>query len=149
MGVTTAATFCATLVDEWVAAGLSAAMVAPGSRSTPMALALAAHAGVEVHVFHDEQAPDAASIWAWTGEPRIERWLKALPRPVAILAANDAIGLRLSELCRQLRLAEGRKRFHDIGQRRRRVVAEQVGVCGFLFFASPRRGEVGARWRAG
>ena len=50
------ATFCATLVDEWVRCGLTDAVVAPGSRSTPMALALTACAGLRVHVHHDERA---------------------------------------------------------------------------------------------
>lgn len=50
------ATFCATLVDEWVLMGLRHAVVAPGSRSTPMALALAARSDVELHVAHDERS---------------------------------------------------------------------------------------------
>ena len=50
------ATFCATLVDEWVHHGVSHAVVAPGSRSTPMALALAGRAEVGLHVVHDERA---------------------------------------------------------------------------------------------
>ena len=49
------ATFCATLVDEWVRSGLSHAVLAPGSRSTPMALALAGRPEVAVHVVHDER----------------------------------------------------------------------------------------------
>ena len=55
MGVTVAATFCATLVDEWARAGVRHAVVAPGSRSTPLALALAADHRVAVHVHHDER----------------------------------------------------------------------------------------------
>jgi 2-succinyl-5-enolpyruvyl-6-hydroxy-3-cyclohexene-1-carboxylate synthase len=49
------ATFCATLVDEWVARGVRHAVVAPGSRSTPLALALAARPELAVHVVHDER----------------------------------------------------------------------------------------------
>ena len=49
------ATACATLVDEWVRCGVRHAVVAPGSRSTPMALALAARDEIAVHVVHDER----------------------------------------------------------------------------------------------
>ena len=49
------ATFCATLVDEWVERGVRHAVVAPGSRSTPLALALAARVELAVHVVHDER----------------------------------------------------------------------------------------------
>ena len=54
--VTAAATFCATLVDEWVRAGVRHAVVCPGSRSTPMALALAADGRLDVQVVHDERS---------------------------------------------------------------------------------------------
>jgi 2-succinyl-5-enolpyruvyl-6-hydroxy-3-cyclohexene-1-carboxylate synthase len=73
MTVTPSATFCATLVDEWVAAGVTAAMVAPGSRSTPVALALVGHPGVEVQVFHDERSAAFAALGYGlaTGRPAV------------------------------------------------------------------------------
>ena len=56
------ATFCATLVDEWIRHGLRHAVVAPGSRSTPMALALAARPDIHVHIFHDERSASFAAL---------------------------------------------------------------------------------------
>jgi 2-succinyl-5-enolpyruvyl-6-hydroxy-3-cyclohexene-1-carboxylate synthase len=49
-------TFAATLVDEWVRCGVTHAVVSPGSRSTPMALAVAEHPGMAVHVHPDERS---------------------------------------------------------------------------------------------
>ena len=48
------ATFAATLVDEWVCLGVTDAVVCPGSRSTPLALALAER--LRVHVRLDERS---------------------------------------------------------------------------------------------
>lgn len=71
--MTTAATFCATLVDEWARAGVTDAVVCPGSRSTPMALALAADDRVAVHVHHDERAGAfvALGLGLATGRPAV------------------------------------------------------------------------------
>ncbi|MFV1990931.1 MAG: 2-succinyl-5-enolpyruvyl-6-hydroxy-3-cyclohexene-1-carboxylic-acid synthase, partial [Acidimicrobiales bacterium] len=50
------ATFCATLVDEWVRGGVTRAVVCPGSRSTPLAIALSNHPGLDVIVHPDERS---------------------------------------------------------------------------------------------
>ena len=70
---TTAATFCATLVDEWVRAGATSAFVAPGSRSTPLALALHDDRRMRLSLFHDERAAGFAALGhaLATGQPSI------------------------------------------------------------------------------
>ncbi len=66
-----AATYCATLVDEWRRLGLTDAVVSPGSRSTPLAVALAEDPGVRVHVVHDERSAafTALGLGIGTGRP--------------------------------------------------------------------------------
>ena len=57
------ATFCATLVDEWLALGVRLAVVAPGSRSTPMAIAIA-DSDLRTEIFHDERSAAFAALGA-------------------------------------------------------------------------------------
>ena len=59
---TAAATFCATLVDEWVRRGLTEAFVSPGSRHTPLLLALDNHPKFRLHIFHDERSTAFAAL---------------------------------------------------------------------------------------
>jgi 2-succinyl-5-enolpyruvyl-6-hydroxy-3-cyclohexene-1-carboxylate synthase len=66
------ATFAATLVDEWLVCGVQDAVIAPGSRSTPLAVALAT-SPLRVHVHHDERAASfvALGIGKASGVPAV------------------------------------------------------------------------------
>jgi 2-succinyl-5-enolpyruvyl-6-hydroxy-3-cyclohexene-1-carboxylate synthase len=67
------ATFAATLVDEWARAGVTDAVVCPGSRSTPVAVALADDGRIRVHVHHDERSGAfvALGLGRATGRPAL------------------------------------------------------------------------------
>jgi 2-succinyl-5-enolpyruvyl-6-hydroxy-3-cyclohexene-1-carboxylate synthase len=66
------ATYCATLVDEWIRLGVRRAVIAPGSRSTPMALALVAREELRVEVVHDERVAAFVALGiGLDGEPAL------------------------------------------------------------------------------
>lgn len=67
------ATFCAVLVDAFVTCGVRHAVIAPGSRSTPMALALAERPELQVQVAHDERTAAfmALGVGVATGRPAV------------------------------------------------------------------------------
>jgi 2-succinyl-5-enolpyruvyl-6-hydroxy-3-cyclohexene-1-carboxylate synthase len=65
--------FARAVVDEWVRGGVTDACLAPGSRSTPIALALADDSRMRVHVFLDERSAAfcALGIGRASGRPAV------------------------------------------------------------------------------
>jgi len=82
--VTPQAAFAATLVDEWLRAGVTDAVVAPGSRSTPLALAVD-EAGLRVHVHLDERAAGFYALGVAMASGR--------PAPVVVTSGTAAAEL--------------------------------------------------------
>jgi 2-succinyl-5-enolpyruvyl-6-hydroxy-3-cyclohexene-1-carboxylate synthase len=79
------ATFAATIVDEWVRHGLREVVLCPGSRSTPLALAVADRAELTLHVRIDERS---AAFFAIGCALRSER-------PVAVVVTSGTAAAEL------------------------------------------------------
>ena len=108
------ATFAATLVDEWVRAGSPTPWWRPGSRSTPMALALAADGRLRVHVVLDERSAGfvALGLGLGSGRPAVvltTSGTAAVELHPAVVEAHDA-GVPLVAVT-----ADRPPELHDVG----------------------------------
>lgn len=67
-------------------------------------------AGLSCHVFAARPGPRRGEAWErqqnrteqWTDQHRLARWLRAVPKPVAILACHDDRALQVLDACRRV-----------------------------------------------
>ncbi len=124
------ATFCSVLVDEWARAGVADAVVAPGSRSTPLVMALDRDPRVRVHVVLDERSAGfvALGMGMGTDQPAVvvtTSGTAAVELHPAVVEASHA-GVPLIAVT-----ADRPAELHDVGAPQ---TVEQDGLYG----SSPR-----------
>jgi 2-succinyl-5-enolpyruvyl-6-hydroxy-3-cyclohexene-1-carboxylate synthase len=79
------ASLCAALVDEWVRSGVTDAVLAPGSRSTPLVMALAADNRLRTHVVLDERSAGYVALGIGL----------AAARPAAVVTTSGTAAVEL------------------------------------------------------
>ncbi len=141
---TTQATFCATLVDEWVRAGARHAVVAPGSRSTPLALALADRAELFLHVVLDERSAAfcALGIGKATGVPAVVLCTSGTAathlHAAVVEAGHSAVPMLVCTADRPPEL-------HDVGAPQT-IDQQRLFGRAALWFVDPGVADEAARW---
>jgi len=122
--VTVAACFSATLVDEWVRAGLTDAVISPGSRSTPLVVALARDGRIALHVRLDERSAAffALGIGLATGRPAV---LVTTSGTAAIEAHAAVVEAHLARVPLIVCTADRPPELHHVGAPQ---TVEQAGV---------------------
>jgi 2-succinyl-5-enolpyruvyl-6-hydroxy-3-cyclohexene-1-carboxylate synthase len=129
--MTVQAEFCSTVVDEWIRGGLTHAVIAPGSRSTPLAVALAAHDELQLRVVLDERsaafvalgvglATGAAALVLTTSGTAAAELLPAAVEahharvPLLLVTADrpwESLDVRAPQTIEQTRIFDGLTRF--------------------------------------
>ena len=142
--MTVAASFSATLVDEWVRAGLTDAVIAPGSRSTPLATALARESRIAFHVRLDERSAAffALGIGLSTGRPAV---LLTTSGTAALEVHAAVVEAHLSRVPMIVCTADRPPELHHVGAPQ---TLEQVGAFGgaVRWAADPGVPDEDARW---
>ena len=142
------ATFVATLVDEWVRAGLTEAVVCPGSRSTPLALALAARPELELHVRLDERGAGffAVGLGLATGRPAVVSVTSGTAAAELHASVLEADASRVPML---VCTADRPPELHDVGAAQT-IDQHRLFGAATRFFAEPGvpDGTTRATWRS-
>lgn len=129
--MTVQASFCATIVDEWIRGGVTHAVIAPGSRSTPLAIALAAREELSIKVVLDERsagflalgvglATGRAAVVITTSGTAVAELMPAVVEahharvPLLVASADrpwEAMDVRAPQTIEQVRIFDGLTRF--------------------------------------